>query len=424
MRPPLQIKDAKRSAKITKHFVEKHCRSDVSEEWTPVDDRKIAKLRGILAALQEENQSTQLLKKESENQIAKKELEATRSSVDLRLAVCKEKDSLFQKKQLELRQHVQDNEKSLLELETNIDKGEKKMKDEISECKSLEKEIRTLDAELKEQEVVKEAELNKIAQTNRFKKFLEAAVQEQEEDFEGDIEVLMKRHNRLVAANLELHQTNKAETTRLDLMREECQRVQAEMQNKHLMISSQLHKSQVNLDRIRAECQEWDAKLNRALEEKELKESQVGVIQMAIEQLFSRTVVSCRLKQRKKAMYDFVDIKFAPVRGDKSDVKLEEMLKQIVERMEDLKEIKDAAAGVLKPEVVRQVHVLDEAEFKVEYVHPHQHQQRQQRDDGTSKDTSSHGHDSLDGGQHASSSLRGAPLQRGDTSGTGTSGGL
>ena len=33
---------------------------------------------------------------------------------------------------------------------------------------------------------------------------------------------------------------------------------------------------------------------------------------------------------------DATDVKFAPVRGDKSDVRLEEMFKQIIERVEDL----------------------------------------------------------------------------------------
>jgi len=57
-----------RNARATANFVEKHCKSDVSEEWKKVDDKKIAQLRGILAALQEENQSTQLLKKRERRQ--------------------------------------------------------------------------------------------------------------------------------------------------------------------------------------------------------------------------------------------------------------------------------------------------------------------------------------------------------------------
>eukprot|EP00439_Symbiodinium_sp_Y106_P077656 s506_g16.t1 len=150
---------------------------------------------------------------------------------------------------------------------------------------------------------------------------------------------------------------------RLDRVRDECARVQTKLQNEHLAISSQLHKCQVELEQHLQESQdghrfelfrrrdELEGRLNRALEEKELKESQVGVISMAIEQLFSRTVNSCRLPQRKKArpcdagpglshFYpDATDVKFAPVRGDKSDVRLEEMFKQIIERVEDLQEM-------------------------------------------------------------------------------------
>ena len=50
-------------------LLEKHCKVDVASEWQTVDDQKIAKLRGVLKGLQEENQSTQLLKVESEDAI-------------------------------------------------------------------------------------------------------------------------------------------------------------------------------------------------------------------------------------------------------------------------------------------------------------------------------------------------------------------
>lgn len=327
-----------KSAKATAAFVEKLTRSNVSEEWTKVDDRKIAKLRGILAALQEENQSTQLLKKESEDKEARKALEATRSTA---------KEALFLQGQADLRRHVLENQKSLQELEAAIEKGEKKAKEEQLECRRLDSEISALEEELREQEETKAAEQRKIHRTSVHKHFLETVVQYCVEDFEGDIEVLMNRHTTLEAGNQELNQANFDLTKQLDRIREECLRVQTKLQNEHLMISSKLHECQVDLDRHRAECQELEGRLNRALEEKELKESQVGVIQMAIEQLFTRTVTSCRLKQRKKAMLDATDIKYAPVRGDKSDTKLEEMFRQITERVEDLMDIRRQAMEVL-----------------------------------------------------------------------------
>ena len=45
---------------------------------------------------------------------------------------------------------------------------------------------------------------------------------------------------------------------------------------------------------------------------------------------------------------DAVDVKFAPVRGDKSDTRLEEMFKQIIERVEDLQESSLSLSTALK----------------------------------------------------------------------------
>mmetsp|Transcript_35872 Transcript_35872/g.83482 ORF Transcript_35872/g.83482 Transcript_35872/m.83482 type:complete len:432 (+) Transcript_35872:46-1341(+) len=333
----------KAKAHATKAFVDKHCRSDVSEEWKKVDDRKIAKLRGILKALQEENQSTQLLKKESADKEAGRELEATRAGVNQRLAACREREELFVRRQTELRQHVMENEKSLQELEANIEKGEKKSRDEQLECQALDKDIRARNEELREQEFLKFTEQKKIQQTLKYKKFLADVVQDCEEDFEGDVEVLMNRYNTLEAGNRELYQANDAMTARLDRAREECMRVQTKLQNEHLMISSRLHECQVTLERYRTENLELEQRINRALEEKEDKDGQVGVIQMAIDQLFTRALSSCRLKQRRIAMHAAVDIKHAPVRGDKSEARLEEELAQklvqIIQRVEDLQDM-------------------------------------------------------------------------------------
>jgi len=326
------------------------------------------KLRGILSALQEENQSTQLLKKESEDKAAKQELDATRSSVQVRLAAVREKEEHFHSREADLQAHVQENEKSLHELETNIEKGEKKAKDEQAECKRLDKEIECLQAEYKEHETVKEDQLKKIALFSRYKKFLEMVVLECQADFEGDTEVLINRHKTLEAGNKELFQANSALTGQLDRVRDECQRMQTRLQNEHLRISSQLHECQVNLDKHRAESQELEARLNRALEEKELKESKVGVIQMAIEQLFSRTLASSKLTASKKTARGAVDNKFQPVLGDKNDVKLDEMLRQIVERMEDLQEILQKADAVLKTNEVEVVQMADEVELKVQFM--------------------------------------------------------
>mmetsp|Transcript_10271 Transcript_10271/g.24680 ORF Transcript_10271/g.24680 Transcript_10271/m.24680 type:complete len:427 (+) Transcript_10271:44-1324(+) len=336
---PMDRKPKTEFQKHAKKLLDKHCKVDVNDEWQPVDDQKIAKLRGILSALHEENQSTQLLKVESEDREAQLALKATRKSVETRLAFCKEKEMMFKKKQEELRRHVLDNQKSLQDLEAQIEKSEKKALDEQSQSRRLDGEIRALEKELLEKEQQRDTEQGKIGKMAQYRNFLEHVIHESQEEFGDDIEVLMNRHATLEGGSQELTQANDEQSARLDRVRDECTRVQTKLQNEHLAISSQLHKCQVALEQHLAESQELETRLNRALEQKELKESQVGVFTMAIEQLFSRTVNSCRLPQRKKAMLDATDVKFAPVRGDKSDTRLEEMFKQIIERVEDLQEM-------------------------------------------------------------------------------------
>eukprot|EP00913_Durusdinium_trenchii_P011105 g10427.t1 len=168
----------------------------------------------------------------------------------------------------------------------------------------------------------------------------------------------------------ELNQANEELVLRLDRLREEFTRIHTKLQNEHLAISSQLHKCQVELEQHLAESQERRDRLNRALEEKELKESQVGVITMAIEQLFSRT-----------AMMDATDIKFAPVRGDKGESRLEEsransrstereMFKQIIERVEDLQEM-HATAQLSREKQKEEETLFDEGGFmdRIKFVY-------------------------------------------------------
>lgn len=368
--PPLSD-DRTGFRKHAQKLLDKHCKVDVASEWQAVDDQKIAQLRGILKGLQEENQSTQLLKVESEDREAQLALQSTRKSVETRLAFCKEKETVFKRRQEELRKHVLENQKSLQDLEAQIEKSEKKTLEEQSQGRKLDVEIERLEKELKQKEETRDMEQGKIAKMARYKDFLEHVIQDsQDQEFGDDIEVLMSRHVTLEAGSQELNQANEELVLRLDRLREEFTRIHTKLQNEHLAISSQLHKCQVELEQHLAESQELEQRLNRALEEKELKESQVGVITMAIEQLFSRTVNSCRLPQRKKAMMDATDIKFAPVRGDKGESRLEEMFKQIIERVEDLQEM-HATAQLSREKQKEEETLFDEGGFmdRIKFVY-------------------------------------------------------
>ncbi|CAK0828016.1 unnamed protein product [Prorocentrum cordatum] len=329
---------ARRAQKAAAEGVALLARADVSEEWTKADDTKIAKLRGILSALQESNQSTQLLQKESEDSAAQRALEATRINVGTRMQACKEMEEMFTQKQNELRRHWLEEKKRLDQLEDNIQKSQKRSQDERLECRKLDEDIRILEGELAEQEAVKAGEQKRIRLTCRCKEFMEEVATECEGDF-AEVEEIINRYNTLEQGNVELHAANAEVVGRLDELRERYQRESSALQNEHLQVSSKLHDCQGRLEHARVQSQQVEQSLNRALEEKSKDESEVGVIKMAIEQLFERALASCRVEQRRKAMRDAIDSKYAPVRMDKSDWRFDEMLRQIGERVEDLRDM-------------------------------------------------------------------------------------
>mmetsp|Transcript_117980 Transcript_117980/g.334606 ORF Transcript_117980/g.334606 Transcript_117980/m.334606 type:complete len:455 (-) Transcript_117980:367-1731(-) len=369
LKTPRGAGDARSADRIIKH-VEKQCRGSVREEWRKVDDRQLNKMREMLDDLKEENQRTQLLKIRSENAKVRKALESTRTNVDARLQACREKEAVAMERQAAHRRHVADNEKSLQEMQARIDKNEGKESDERENCKRLDQEIQEVYAELADQEVVKDSELRRIEQTFEYKQFLEMVVAACEVDFENDPDALINRYGTLEAGNGELHQVNVDLTNRLDREREESLRVATKLQNEHLMISSRLPEFQVTLDKHHAECQALQQRLHRSLEEKGLKDSQIGVIQMAIEQLFTRAVNSCRQKQRKKAMVEAVESRYGGLsRKDRPDGRLDRMLKQIIERVEDLKDMSSLVEKLArdthqdKVAAVDDVDVMDRVKF-------------------------------------------------------------
>merc|ERR1719321_1814174 len=99
------------------------------------------------------------------------------------------------------------------------------------------------------------------------------------------------------------------------------------------MIESDLHNSRVQYDRYRSKSNELENRLNAALEDKVHKESSVGVMQMAIEQLFTRAANTCRLEQRKKAMFEFADSKGV---DSKYGNRVDRVLSCVMERIQEL----------------------------------------------------------------------------------------
>merc|ERR1712230_205672 len=127
-----------------------------------------------------------------------------------------------------------------------------------------------------------------IAQNSQFKKYLESVVNENEEDFKGEIENLLNRHNTLKGGNAELQQQDVEVNRKLDRRREDFQREFTKLQNEQLMVNSDFHNQQMEFEKLRAEKAELESKLTSAMDAREKYQSHIGIIGMAIEQLYQR----------------------------------------------------------------------------------------------------------------------------------------
>jgi len=321
---------------------------NVNDGWREITDQELSKMRTLLLSMEEESQDTMLLKRERKAFDAVERLANMRRTVDQRLEDCKQNKIAFEKKQAELRKMAQDNEQFIRYTDTKIESCEKKAREEQAACKLLEVEIKKIEENLIGLYEQKDEYVKQIDKISHYKYFFEKVVTEYEEEFEGDLENLINREGALRKGAVELEGKNTKLQEKLDKLRDAWITDQTRLQNEQLVLNSTLHECKVKLERSRVENREIENKLKGALEEKEWKESNFGVMKLAIDQLLIRILNSCRLPQRKKAISDFL----GPPRGQEERYKMDLVLKVISERMHELiflktkiQDIKSQTAG-------------------------------------------------------------------------------
>jgi hypothetical protein len=298
--------------------------------WQKIDADLLMKQRAALANMEEESPSTLLLRKEAEDSVVQEELELTRRKVLDRLNDVKAKTAIFERKQAELRDTVQKNKQFIRDTDAKIETAEKKAREEVEQMNKRleEKKLIVSDRDKYMEEKIIEEKI--IAQNSQFKKYLDSVVScpGYEEDFKGEIENLLNRHNTLKGGNAELQQQDVEVNRKLDKRREDFQREYTKLQNEQLMVNSDFHNQQMEFEKLRAEKAELESKLTSAMDAREKYQSHIGIIGMAIEQLYQRALQSCRDDRRKQAMEDHITSKF----GHRDDLVLE----CIEERMKEL----------------------------------------------------------------------------------------
>lgn len=224
-----------------------------------------------------------------------------------------------------------------------IEKAEKKAKEEHLECRKLDEEIRQYCDQLEKFHADRDLELKMIETGTLYKNYLEWVAKEYEEDFEADIDNLLNRYRTLEDGHSELLQANQKLSDMHDATSEEWRRVKTELQNERLMIESALQNTKVQYEKYRSKSIALENRLNAALEDKVHKESSVGVIQMATEQLFTRAANTCRLEQRKNAM-----LEFAANADPKYGSRVDRVLSSVMERIQELQWILEEATATMK----------------------------------------------------------------------------
>lgn len=306
--------------------------TNVNDGWREITDQELSKMRTLLLSMEEESQDTMLLKRERKAFDAVERLADMRLTVDQRLEECKRNKIAFEKKQGELRKMAQDNEQFIRYTDTKIESCEKKAREEQAACKLLEIEIKKIEENLVGLYEQKDEYVKQIDKISHYKHFFEKVVTEYEDEFEGDLENLINREAALRKGAQELEGKNTKLQEKLDKLREAWIIDQTRLQNEQLVLNSTLHEYKVKLERNRVENRDIENKLKGALEEKEWKESNFGVMKLAINQLLVRIISSCRLSQRKQAITDFL----GPPRGQEERYKMDLVLKVISERMHEL----------------------------------------------------------------------------------------
>jgi len=91
--------------------------------------------------MEDENQSTLLLKKEREDWEVQEKLRTTREKVAERLKECRQKKLIFERKQAELQDTVTKNEQFIRDTDAKIEKAEKKAREETLEMRKREEDL-------------------------------------------------------------------------------------------------------------------------------------------------------------------------------------------------------------------------------------------------------------------------------------------
>ncbi len=310
---------------------------------SPKNERKndLSELEALVSGVTATSQSTLLLKKKKEMREVYDALAFMKQQYLERMQSCDENHSVFEKKQLDMKEQVEKFEKFIQENDAKRQRAEMRAKDERRKVEQKQEELKALAKVLDEAERERKSMQENLNKLRRYKEYLDATVDQTDEGIE-QIDDIINRLRTLEGANLDLMSQQKLSDELMDVQRLELQAFLMETQNHILVQNSKVHNFQNELERLRA-----TAKHGR--DDEEAHQDRVkdvsrgtGQIIMATRNLYARCCVSTRTK-----MPQFND-KFGT-----NFQQLDKCLTFICDRIVDLQEVREGfdstAADALPP---------------------------------------------------------------------------
>ncbi|GMI51332.1 hypothetical protein ScalyP_jg7472 [Parmales sp. scaly parma] len=303
---------------------------------------EIAELEALVSGVTQTSQSTLLLKKKKEMREVNDSLAFMKSQYLERMQSCDEKHSVFERKQMDMKEQVVKFEKFIQENDSKRQRAEMRAKDEQRKVEQKKSELNQLRKELEEQTIERgklESRLNKLS---KYKIYLDGTV-DATDDFE-QIDDILNRLTTLEGANYDLMGYQKSGDSEMDEVRIELENYLMETQNHQLVQNSKVHNYQFQLEKLRAE-----AKLSQDREENKQDRVQdvnreTGQMIMAVRNLYGRCCSTTKTKMPR--FENSFNTNFG---------KINQCLTFICERIVDLNEVvvayknEEAEADMLPP---------------------------------------------------------------------------
>jgi len=237
-------------------------------------------------------QRTLLLKKEVEVERVDVELEAKRHEFRARMEACSQRQVEVQKKQQRMKDRVSKFEKFIAENESKRRRAMQKYQQEV---KIKDQKSSEYDMLLEDLEELKTRHDHLVGKVNRYKKFeeyLNKVIESMPEDYlpssEDKVKGLMMRHRTLSESNKDLVENVESMQDELEDIKHRLESLKQDHAKQKVSDSSALARLQGMQEGITENNKQMDVKFNNTKGKMRQKRTELGVIFMAIENIFEK----------------------------------------------------------------------------------------------------------------------------------------